>query len=76
MISPVPLSEVTGQSGDAPLSQGETVRITGEVREFDLPGIEREIGVDLDDESLDAYDGMPSIVASSISLDPPVSEEG
>lgn len=77
VISPVPLSEVTDQSGDAPLSQGEAVRITGEVREFDLPGIEREIGVDLDDESLDAYDGvMPSIVASSISLDPPVPEEG
>jgi len=76
VISPVALSEITGQSGDAPLAQGETVRITGEVREFGLPGIEREIGVDLDDESLDAYDGMPSIIASSISLEPPVSEEG
>jgi hypothetical protein len=76
VISPVALSEVTGQSDDAPLSQGDTVQITGEVREFEPPSIEQEIGVDLDDESLAAYDGMPSIVASSISLDPPVSEEG
>lgn len=76
VISQAPLSEVTGQSGDAPLSQGETVQITGEVREFELPGIEQEVGADLDDESLDAYDGMPSIVASSISLDPPAPEEG
>ncbi len=79
VISPVPLSEAseaTEQSGDAPLSQGETVQITGEVREFELLAIEQEIGVDLDDESLDAYDGTPSIIASSISLEPPVPEEG
>lgn len=76
VISPIPLSEITDQSGDAPLSQGDAVQVTGEAREFELPSVEQEIGVDLDDELLDYREGTPSIVASSISLEPPVPEAG
>ena len=75
VVSSVPLSEVGGQSGDAPLAVGHAVEVTGEVREFELVSVEQEIGADLNDEVLDAWDGVTSIIASSISLDPPVPEE-
>ena len=74
VISPVPLSEIADRSGDAPLSQGDAVQVTGEVREFELPGVEREIGVDLDDELLDYREGTSSIVASSVSAEPLIPE--
>lgn len=74
VISPVPLSEITDQTGDAPLSQGDVVQVTGEAREFELPSVEQEIEVDLDDELLDYREGTPSIVASSISAEPPIPE--
>ncbi len=76
VIGPVPLSGITEHSDDAPLSQGDAVRITGEVREFELPSVEQEIGADLDDELLDYREGTPSIITSSISLEPPPAEDG
>lgn len=75
MISPIPLSKITDQSDDTPLSQGDAVQITGEVREFELTSVEQEIGADLNNELLDYREGTPSIVASSISLEPPIAED-
>ncbi len=76
VMSPVVLSGIAEHSDDTPLSQGDAVRITGEVREFELPSVEQEIGADLDDELLDYQEGTPSIIASSISLERPLAEDG
>ena len=76
VASPIPLSRIGDRSGDAPLSQGDAVQITGEVREFELTSVEQEIGADLNNELLDYREGTPSMVASSISLEPPRAEDG
>lgn len=68
VISSVPLSEAL--PGDVPSFEDEAIRVTGEVREFDLTEVEQEIGADLDEELLDYRVGTPSIVAASISLEP------
>lgn len=71
VVSAVPLREVGNLAGDASLTEGDSVRVTGEVVKFDLTEAEQEIGADLSEETLDAYVGTPAIIADSISLRPP-----
>ncbi|WP_159616395.1 hypothetical protein [Arthrobacter zhaoguopingii] len=44
-----------------------TVSVTGVVREaFDLPTVEEEMGIDLDDEAFEDWDGEPYVEAKSV----------
>lgn len=54
------------------LYEEETVRVTGEVRRFDLAEIERELDVDLDDSLSVDYGERPVIIAQSAG---PLAEE-
>lgn len=62
----VSADEVSGLEPDL------TVRVTGTVHEaFDLPTVEDEMGLDLDDELYDEFDGEPYIEATSIDTSVP-----
>lgn len=77
VVSSIPLREVDDLAGDTPLTEGDSIRITGEVRRFDLREVEQEVGADLSEETLDAYVGTSAIIADAISLKPPdVPKEG
>jgi hypothetical protein len=71
VVSSAPLREVGNEPGGAGFSEESLVWVTGEVRRFDLSAIEDRTGVDLDRETLDAYDGTPAIVNASVSLEQP-----
>ncbi len=53
--------------GEVTVIEGVPVQVTGTVREFELPAIEEEVGVALDDEAFTEFEGRPAIVAQSIS---------
>ncbi|GAA1347091.1 hypothetical protein [Arthrobacter roseus] len=49
------------------VTSGLTVGVTGTVQEaFDLPTVEEEMGVDLDDEAYEDWDGEPYIEATNV----------
>ncbi|KQO02140.1 hypothetical protein ASF21_16070 [Arthrobacter sp. Leaf234] len=49
------------------VTAGLTVGVTGTVQEaFDLPTVEEEMGVDLDDAAFEDWDGEPYIEATSV----------
>ncbi|WP_422391886.1 hypothetical protein [Arthrobacter sp. N1] len=49
------------------VTPGLTVGVTGTVQEaFDLPTVEEEMGVDLDDAAFEDWDGEPYIEATSV----------
>ena len=48
------------------LMDAKGVRVTGVVRRFDRPAIERETGLKLDDQRLDAYEQKPVIIVESL----------
>src|SRR3712207_5498318 len=45
--------------------EGAVARVSGTVRRFNLADVERELGMDLDDELFGDFDGEPVLVASS-----------
>jgi hypothetical protein len=45
-----------------------TAYVTGEVRLFNLQEVERELGIDLDDEAPRNYEGQPVIVVDALLL--------
>jgi len=58
---------VTGAKSTSDLEPDLTVKVTGTVQEaFDLATVEDDLGVDLDDDLYDDWDGKPYIVASSV----------
>ncbi len=58
---------VAGEAGPVPdLSEGQRVRVTGEVRELNLEKIEREFGVDLDDGLRREFEDKPAIYPASV----------
>lgn len=56
----------TSQSYPVAITADAGVRVTGNVRAFDLSAIEQEIGSDLDDSLFTDYAGRPTIVADSV----------
>ncbi len=52
------------------VTEGETVQVTGTVRQFNLTEIESETGFELEDELFTDFEGRPVIVASSVSPAP------
>lgn len=64
---------VVSSTGAPQVNEDSAVAVTGTVRKaFDLPAVESELGIDLDDGLYDAYDRQPYIVATQI--DPTVAE--
>lgn len=55
-------------TGDAVLEQGDNVRVTGVVHNFDVTAIEREVGWDLEPQMEAEYVNEPVIVARSFGL--------
>lgn len=47
----------------------DTVSVEGEVHEFDLSRVERELGIDLDNEQFAAWQGRPYVYADDITLE-------
>jgi hypothetical protein len=48
------------------LTQGETVRVSGTVKEFQVPGWEQDLDLDLIDQQFEDFDGDPAIQAASV----------
>lgn len=57
---------VSGGDAAPNLTESQTVRVSGTVREFDLATFEEELGADLNDELYGLYDDRPAILAESI----------
>lgn len=58
---------VAGEGGPVPdLSEGQRVRVTGEVRELNLKKIEREFGVNLDDNLRREFEDRPAIYPATV----------
>ncbi|MGH4010245.1 MAG: hypothetical protein ACRDTH_19155 [Pseudonocardiaceae bacterium] len=57
---------VVGANLPAGLTTGDTVRVTGTVKEFQVPGYEKDFDLDLIDQEFEDFDGDPAIQASSI----------
>lgn len=62
--------EPVGGSGipESIFSPMDAVRVEGQVREFDLHKVEKELGRDLDDELFLAWQGRPFVYASDVAL--------
>lgn len=58
---------------DLTVADGQTVEVTGTVRQFNLTDVEGEFGFDLEDELFGDYEGSPVIVATSVM---PTADEG
>lgn len=53
------------------LEQGSVIKVTGTVHTaLDLPAVEDEVGVDLEDDLYDAWDQEPYITATNIDTNP------
>src|SRR5918997_5217839 len=57
---------VVGANMPAGLTQGETVRVSGTVKEFQVPGYEQDLDLDLIDQEFEDFDGDPAIQANSV----------
>lgn len=57
---------VVGTEGGVIGREGDTVQVTGTVRQFDLASIEQEAGYDLEDELFTPFEGQTVIVAQSM----------
>jgi hypothetical protein len=58
---------VVGAEETAELEPDLAVAVTGTVQQaFDLPRVEEDLGVDLNDELFEQWDGEPYIVAETV----------
>ncbi len=58
---------VMGANMPAGLTAGETVRVSGTVKEFQVPGWEQDLDLDIIDQEFEDFDGDPAIQADSVS---------
>lgn len=65
------LHDVTAASLDA----GDVVQVTGKVRRFDPAALEADLGVSLDGEAVERYEGPAVLVVDAIDIDVPVASE-
>lgn len=49
------------------IEAGERVQVTGTVKEFQVPGYEQDLDLDLIDQEYEDFDGDPAIQADSVS---------
>jgi hypothetical protein len=64
VVTPVPVRALPAWR--LPAVDERDVRVTGTVRRLDVPGLERTLGIDLDDELFAGWDGRPVVVATAI----------
>lgn len=57
-----------GQGNINVFGQGNTVRVMGTVREFNLTEVENDLNIDLDDDLFDGRQGDPVVIASSVEV--------
>lgn len=50
------------------VSQGAFVELTGTVAEFNMAEVEADLGVDLDDETFELFEGEYGIIADSVNV--------
>jgi hypothetical protein len=60
--------DATGDEGNATLSEGDRVQVSGVVRIFSLSEVEQELGISLNEEEFTNYDGRPVVVAEQIGI--------
>jgi hypothetical protein len=70
VITSRPLPAIGGRWRDGALLEDDIVLVSGTVRPFNLAEIERELGVDLDDDTFAYWTGDSAIVASSVIVTP------
>lgn len=54
-----------GESEIPGVSEGQGIRVTGEVREFNIGDFERDLDVDLENDLYVSYEGRPAIIVES-----------
>ncbi len=54
-------------TGAASVEAGDSVQVTGKVRPFNAGTFEDQLGVDLDEDALDRWDGRPAVLALDVS---------
>ena len=60
---------VAGDEGSIPdLSEGQRVRVTGEVQRFNLEEVEQELGVNLDDDRYADFEEKPMILPETVEV--------
>ncbi|HEV2109460.1 MAG TPA: hypothetical protein VGR16_14470 [Thermomicrobiales bacterium] len=59
------------QAAPTPLTEDDVVQVTGVVRHFDIPALEAETGVDLNETALTSYGHASAMVALAIHVNPP-----
>ena len=57
---------VVGANVPAGLATGDTARVTGTVKVFEVPGYEQDLDLDLVDQEYEDFDNDPAIEASSV----------
>lgn len=59
---------VVGATAPRAITEDDLVQVTGEVRQFTLVDVERDLGADLDDEVFARWENRPVVVAQSTQL--------
>ena len=70
VVAPYELPPAPGQPTDRPLAAGDPVGVTGTVRAFDLPFVQRDVGYDLDPAVFQAWEHRPALVALWVDRSP------
>ncbi|NMG18023.1 hypothetical protein [Brasilonema bromeliae] len=71
---PVVVVNASGLAFDLPTDSDTRVQVTGDVRNLDIPNIERDYNLNLQDEFYKDYINKPAIIAKSILLAPRVGQ--
>ena len=65
-----PIAVPAGRAAAVPMVTDDVVRLTGEVRRFELVSFEREAGTQLDDGALHRWEGRPALLARTVEVSP------
>jgi hypothetical protein len=67
---PIVIVNASGVPFNIPTDRNTEVQVTGRVRNLNIPAIERDFNLDLQDQYYTDYIGKPAIVAQSIAISP------
>jgi hypothetical protein len=70
VVSARPLLDRHGRTVESAFLGDDDILVSGTVRAFNLAELERELGVDLEDDLFTAWTGRPAIIAHSIYVPP------
>jgi hypothetical protein len=65
-----PITAPAGRAADVPMVIDDVVRLTGEVRRFELASFEREADTQLEDAALRTWEGRPALLARTVEVSP------